>query len=227
MSLQELIPADWRAILAEEFKKKYWAPLEAFVDEEYQTQTIYPPREQIFAALEATPYADTKVFLLGQDPYHQPGQAHGLCFSVSPGVTTPPSLKNIYKELQADLGCTIPNNGYLMPWAKQGLLMLNAVLTVRDSNPNSHKSKGWEKLLDAIIKKVNEKEDRVVFLLWGGYAKKKAKLVTNPNHVVIEGVHPSPLSASGGFFGSKPFSAINKSLEEAGKTPIDWQIPNL
>ncbi len=227
MSLQDLIPADWRALLADEFSKKYWKPLEAFVEEEYNTQTIYPPREQIFAALDATPYDSIKVFLLGQDPYHQPKQAHGLCFSVSPGITPPPSLKNIYKELQDDLGCHAPNNGYLMPWAKQGVLMLNAVLTVRDSEPNSHKSKGWEKFLDAVIHKVNQKADRVVFLLWGGYAKKKAALVTSPQHTVIEGVHPSPLSASSGFFGSKPFSAINHALQEAGKTPIDWQIPNL
>ncbi|MCK6512663.1 uracil-DNA glycosylase [Myxococcota bacterium] len=227
MSLQDLIPADWRALLADEFSKKYWKPLEAFVEEEYNTQTIYPPREQIFAALDATPYNNIKVFLLGQDPYHQPKQAHGLCFSVSPGITPPPSLKNIYKELQDDLGCHVPNNGYLMPWAQQGVLMLNAVLTVRDSEPNSHKSKGWEKFLDAVIDKVNQKADRVVFLLWGGYAKKKAALVTSPQHTVIEGVHPSPLSASNGFFGSKPFSTINHALRDAGKTPIDWQIPNL
>ena len=225
MSLQDLMPADWRAVLAEEFKKPYFSKLEAFVEEEYKTKTIYPPREQIFAAFEATPYAEVKVLLLGQDPYHQPNQAHGLCFSVAHGVTPPPSLKNIYKELHEDLGCTAPKHGYLMHWAKQGILMINAVLTVPDSSPAAHKAKGWEKFTDAVIKKVNEKQERVVFLLWGGYAKKKAPFVDAGHHVVIEGIHPSPLSASTGFFGSRPFSKINHSLAEAGLQPIDWQLP--
>ncbi|MEM1008357.1 MAG: uracil-DNA glycosylase [Myxococcota bacterium] len=225
MSLQSLVPSSWSDVLAEEFGKKYFQPLDAFVEEKFATETVYPPRAHIFSAFEAVDYENVKVLMLGQDPYHQPDQAHGLCFSVLPGVKIPPSLRNIYKELHSDLGCSIPDHGYLMHWANQGILMLNAVMTVTDSQPASHKSKGWERFTDAVIKKVNEKPDPVVFLLWGGYARKKSKFVDQERHVVIEGVHPSPLSAKNGFFGSHPFSQVNEALVQAGKEPIDWQIP--
>ena len=197
------------------------------MDSERAAHTVFPPADQVFAALEATPYEEVKVFLLGQDPYHGEGQAHGLSFSVLPGNTKPPSLINIFKELRDDSGCKIPNNGYLMPWAKQGVLLLNAVLTVRAHQANSHKAKGWEKFTDAVLKAVNEKEERVVFVLWGGYARKKTPLIDTTRHVIVESAHPSPLSAHTGFFGAKPFSQINAALREAGESEIDWQIPDL
>ena len=181
----------------------------------------------MFAAFEHTPYNKVSVLLLGQDPYHGEGQAHGLCFSVLPGTKPPPSLANIYKELQADAGCKIPNHGYLVTWAEQGVLMLNAVLTVRAHTPNSHKDKGWEQFTDAAIAAVNAKPDRVVFVLWGGYAQKKAKLIDTTRHVIVQSAHPSPLSAYNGFFGSKPFSKINAALQAAGKPIIDWRIADL
>ncbi len=227
MGLKELMPEDWREALAEEFDKPYFQQLEAFVEEERNTQTIYPPPEDVFSAFAYTPYSDLTVLLFGQDPYHGPGQAHGLSFSVKPGIKTPPSLRNMYKELKTDLGCEIPNNGYLEPWAKQGVMMLNAVLTVRHKQANSHQRKGWEKFTDAVIKKVNEKDDRVVFVLWGGKAKKKAKFVDTDKHVIVSSGHPSPLSAHNGFFGSQPYSKVNAALTEAGKDAIDWQIPNI
>jgi uracil-DNA glycosylase len=222
------LPEDWAQLLAGEMEKPYFSALEKFVDAERRDYTVFPPEEDVFTALKTTSYENTKVFLLGQDPYHDNNQAHGLCFSVRPGVRPPPSLYNIYRELKTDIpGFKAPKHGYLIHWAQQGILMLNAVLTVRAHTPNSHKSKGWEKFTDAVIQKVNQKEDRVVFLLWGAYAQKKAPLITGEHHVVIKGVHPSPLSAEKGFFGSQPFSSINKALEEAGKEPIDWQLPEI
>lgn len=227
MGLMELMPEDWREVLADEFKKDYFKKLEAFVAEQRASATVYPPEEQVFSAFAHTPYNDVRVLLFGQDPYHGAGQAHGLSFSVQPGITIPPSLRNMYKELQTDLGCKMPNNGYLVPWADQGVMMLNAVLTVREKEPNSHQKMGWEKFTDAVIKKVGQKDDRVVFVLWGGKAKAKAKYVNTDKHVVITSGHPSPLSAHNGFFGSKPYSKINEALTAAGKPAIDWQIPNL
>lgn len=217
----------WRSRLAEELEKPYFEALQEFVDRERQTQTIYPPEQDVYSALEFTPYKDVNVLLLGQDPYPGEGQAHGLSFSVRPGVRPPQSLVNIFKELKTDVGFRIPNNGYLVPWAKQGILMLNAVLTVRAHEPNSHKGKGWEKFTDAIIRHVNDKESAVVFVLWGGYAQKKIPLIDDDKHTIIKSAHPSPLSARHGFFGSRPFSKINKALKAAGKPEIDWQIPVL
>lgn len=224
--MRDRIPASWRPILASECDKPYFQKLASFVAEERAAHPVFPPEEDVFAALEHTPYDRVSVLLLGQDPYHDDGQAHGLCFSVRPGVKTPPSLVNMYKELAADLGCRLPNNGCLLHWAKQGVLMLNAVLTVRAHSPNSHKSQGWETFTDAVIRKVNEKETPVVFVLWGAYAQKKEKLIDAKRHAVLKAAHPSPLSAKL-FFGSKPFSAVNKALRDLGRSEIDWQIPDL
>ena len=221
------IPSDWLEALGGEFQKPYWPKLQQFVSEERRQHEVYPPEADVYAALQAAPLRDVNVFLLGQDPYHGPGQAHGLCFSVRPGVDTPPSLVNIYKELRDDQGCRIPNNGYLVPWAAQGICMLNAVLTVRAHTPNSHKGKGWETFTDAVLQAVNAKSDPVVFVLWGGYAQKKLPLIDVSRHTVVQSAHPSPLSARNGFFGSRPFSQINAALKSAGKPEIDWQIPNL
>ena len=220
------LPQSWQTLLADELDKPYFHALEHFVEDERQNFTVYPPEQEVFSALELTPYERVNVLLLGQDPYHDANQAHGLCFSVRPGISPPPSLVNIYKELRSDIGFHIPNNGYLVPWAKQGILMLNAVLTVRAHTPNSHKNKGWETFTDAIIRTVNAKETPVVFVLWGGYAQKKLSLIDTQRHIVVQSAHPSPLSARNGFFGSKPFSAINAALRKAGKTEIDWQIPD-
>ncbi len=222
-----LISGDWHQILTEEFEKPYFHKLQDFISTERQTETIFPTVTDVFAAFELTPYKDVRVLLLGQDPYHNDNQAHGLCFSVNPGIKTPPSLVNIYKELKSDLGLNIPNNGYLVPWAQQGVLMLNAMLTVRAHTPNSHKDKGWETFTDAVITKVNQKTDSVIFVLWGGYARKKLKLIDTSRHTVIQSAHPSPLSARNGFFGSKPFSAINTVLKSTGQPEIDWQIADL
>jgi uracil-DNA glycosylase len=221
------IPASWRPVLADEVAKPYYQDLQAFVQQERAQHTVYPAEENVFAAFELTPYERVSVLLLGQDPYHGPDQAHGLCFSVLPGVPLPPSLRNIYRELHDDVDFCVPNNGYLVRWAEQGILMLNAVLTVRAHEANSHKGKGWEKFTDAVIRAVNAKEDRVVFLLWGGYAKKKMRLIDGDRHAIIHSAHPSPLSARNGFFGSKPFSRINEALRSAGKPEIDWQIPDV
>jgi uracil-DNA glycosylase len=221
------LPPSWQAAVGDERQKPYFQELEKFLDEERRDHTVFPPKDEVFTALKLTPYDQVKVFLLGQDPYHDEGQAHGLAFSVRPGVPPPPSLVNIFKELHSDLGCKIPDNGYLVPWAERGVLLLNAVLTVRAHSPNSHKNKGWEKFTDAVIRKVNDKEDPVVFLLWGGYAQKKIKLIDTDRHKIVQSAHPSPLSARSGFFGSKPFSAVNEALRAAGKAPIDWQIPDL
>ncbi len=220
------IANSWEAILSEEFDKPYFQKLSNFLLEEQQTHTIYPPEADIFAAFKLTPYEKVNVLLLGQDPYHNYHQAHGLCFSVKPDIKPPPSLVNIFKELKDDIGLDIPNNGYLTSWAKQGILMLNAVLTVRAHTPNSHKNQGWETFTDAVISKVNQKTDSVIFVLWGGYAQKKLKLIDIKQHIVIQSAHPSPLSAHNGFFGSKPFSSINSALRSLGKPEINWQIPD-
>ncbi len=217
----------WRPVLIAETKKPYWKPLQQFVKDERKKYTVFPPDKDVFAALHLTPHEKVSVLILGQDPYHEVGQAHGLCFSVRPDVAIPPSLQNIYKELHDDLGCRIPNNGCLTPWAEQGVLLLNAVLTVRAHQANSHQGKGWENFTDAIIRAVNDKPDRVVFVLWGAYARKKKPLIDTARHVIIESAHPSPLSAANGFFGSRPFSQINAALCEAGKPEIDWQIPDV
>jgi uracil-DNA glycosylase len=218
------LPTSWESVLAGETSQPYFEELSRFLAEERRDHTVFPPEDKVFSALELTPYDDVRVVLLGQDPYHDDGQAHGLCFSVLPGVPPPPSLVNIYKELQSDVGFRVPKGGYLARWAEQGVLMLNAVLTVRAHEPNSHKNRGWETFTDAILRKVADKREQVVFVLWGGYAQKKAKLVDRPGHVIMSSAHPSPLSARNGFFGSKPFSAINAALRQAGQPPIDWQI---
>lgn len=216
----------WREVLAAEVEKPYFDALTAFVAAERAEHQIFPPRGQVFSALEATPYQDVKVLVLGQDPYHDDGQAHGMSFSVLPGTKTPPSLRNIFKELDADLGIPAPDNGYLMPWAEQGVLLLNAVLTVRAHEANSHKGKGWEKFTDAVIKAVSDRAEPCVFVLWGNYAKKKLPLIDTERHVVVQGAHPSPLSAKL-FHGSRPFSQINAALDGFGDKPVDWRIPNL
>jgi uracil-DNA glycosylase len=221
------IPASWQPILAGETEKPYYHKLQQFLAAERRDHTVFPPAPEVFTALELTPYDRANVLLLGQDPYHDDGQAHGLCFSVRPGVPPPPSLANMFKELKSDVGFRIPNNGYLTPWAEQGMLMLNAVLTVRAHQPNSHKGQGWETFTDAIIRAMNEKQSQVVFVLWGGYARKKIALIDASRHVVIVSAHPSPLSAHNGFFGSRPFSQINAALRAAGQPQIDWQIPDV
>jgi uracil-DNA glycosylase len=226
MAVKTTLPEDWHELLEGELEKPYFQQLYDFVLEERQKHTVFPPAKEVFSALRLTPYSRVKVLLLGQDPYHDHNQAHGLCFSVRPGVTPPPSLRNIFKELHDDLGCRIPNNGYLVPWAEQGILLLNAVLTVRAHEAASHANHGWETFTDAIIRKVNEKSDPVVFVLWGGYARKKKSLIDTSRHVIIESAHPSPLS-SRQFFGSRPFSKINKALSDAGKQEINWQLPDL
>lgn len=215
---------DWDGILKDEFSKPYYLKLREFLKSEYSTTKVYPDMYDIFNALKYTSFADTKVVIIGQDPYHGAGQAHGLCFSVKRGVTPPPSLKNIYKELADDVGFKIPSHGELTEWAKQGVLMLNTVLTVREGKPNSHKGQGWEQFTDRVISELNKKQTPVVFLLWGANAKNKAKLITNPLHIKLESVHPSPLSAFGGFFGCKHFSKTNEILRSSGQKPIDWQI---
>ena len=218
---------DWDDLLKEEFEKDYYRKLREFLIEEYKSKTIYPNMYNIFEALKHTSYKDTKVLILGQDPYHGENQAHGLAFSVQPGVKTPPSLLNMYKELKDDLGCFIPNNGYLIPWADQGVLLLNTSLTVRAGQANSHQNKGWEIFTDEIIKKLNERKDPVIFVLWGGNAKKKKAFIDSSRHYILEAPHPSPLSAHRGFFGCKHFSKINDILIKLGKEPINWQIPNI
>jgi uracil-DNA glycosylase len=224
MTPQQL-PADWRAVLKDEFAQPSFTDLQQLLEEERAQHTIYPPEADVFNAFKATPFERVKVLLLGQDPYHGPGQAHGMCFSVRPGVRPPPSLVNMFKELHDDLGCTVPNHGFLEAWAQRGVMLLNAVLTVRASEPNSHKDHGWEKFTDAVIKALNARATPVVFLLWGAYAQKKAKLVTQDRHRIVKAAHPSPLSAAK-FFGSKPYSAVNRALVELGEEPIDWQIPD-
>lgn len=225
--MKDILKNNWAEYLNPEFKKEYYQKLRSFLVNEYRTKTIYPNMYDIFNALHYTDYNDVKIVILGQDPYHGPNQAHGLSFSVQPGVKTPPSLKNIYKELHDDLGCYIPNNGYLKKWADQGVLLLNTVLTVRAGQANSHKGMGWEHFTDEIIKILNDRADPIVFILWGNTAISKKSFITNPNHYILQSVHPSPLSASRGFFGSKPFSKANEFLKSKGKEPIDWQIENI
>jgi uracil-DNA glycosylase len=215
---------DWNPVLRTELEQPYWAELQTFVAGERQRHTVYPPNDEVFAALHLTPLADVKVLILGQDPYHGPGQAHGLCFSVRAGTPAPPSLQNIFTELHDDLGLPRPETGDLTPWARQGVLLLNATLTVRAHQAASHQGKGWERFTDRVIAAVNDKPERVVFILWGNSARKKKALVDTTRHVVIESPHPSPLSAHRGFFGSKPFSRANQALVDAGRTPVDWRL---
>lgn len=217
----------WDEVLEEEFNKPYFRELLQKVDEQYSKYRVYPPREKIFSALKLCDYNNIKVVLLGQDPYHGKGQAHGLCFSVLPGVTPPPSLKNIFKEMAEDVNTTEPNHGCLISWARQGVLLLNTVMTVREGCPNSHADLGWQTFTDAIIKKVNELEKPVVFLLWGANAKSKLSLITNKKHLVLSCAHPSPFSAYNGFFGCKHFSKTNAFLKANGREEINWQIPNI
>lgn len=218
------VQTDWNPLLRAEFDEPYWGELMEFVKAERAQHQVFPPHEDVFSALHLTSYASTRVLLLGQDPYHGVGQAHGLCFSVRPGVKTPPSLVNMLKELQEDLGCTPPDHGNLEGWARQGVLMLNTTLTVRAHEAASHQRKGWERFTDRVIDIVNEKPTRVVFLLWGASARRKKDLIDTSRHSIIESPHPSPLSAHRGFFGSRPFSRTNQALIEAGLTPIDWQL---
>ncbi len=222
-----MIDNDWLEVVKPELKKTYYKELYQFVQEEYKNKIIYPPAEEIFNAFHFTPLSKVKVLILGQDPYHNENQAHGLSFSVKPGNDIPPSLQNIYKELESDLGLQIPNNGYLKKWADQGVLMLNTVLTVRAHEANSHQGHGWENFTDAIISAVNELERPVVYLLWGGPARKKKSMLNNPRHLVLEAPHPSPLSAYRGFFGCKHFSKTNEFLISNGLEPIDWQIDDI
>ncbi|MCF1616755.1 uracil-DNA glycosylase [Tetragenococcus koreensis] len=223
--MKTIIKNSWQDILADEFQKPYYRDLHEFLKQEYATQKIHPDMYHIFEALQITPYEKVKVVILGQDPYHGPNQAHGLSFSVQPGVKVPPSLQNIYKELQSDLGISPVNHGYLVSWAEQGVLLLNTVLTVREGQAYSHRGKGWERLTDKVIEKLNERQDPVVFILWGKPAQKKISMIDTAKHVIIKSVHPSPLSANRGFFGSQPFSKANNALMALGKTPIDWQLP--
>ena len=217
----------WDILLKDEFEKDYYLKLRQFLKNEYATKTIYPNMYDIFNALKYTPYEDVKVVILGQDPYHGPGQAHGLCFSVKEGVEPPPSLKNIFKEIESDIGIKLSGSGDLTPWAKQGVLLLNTALTVRQGQPNSHKGMGWEILTDRIISLLNERKEPIVFLLWGANARSKKKLITAPQHLILETVHPSPLSAYNGFFGCRHFSRANEFLQAHGVSPVDWQIENV
>lgn len=222
-----MIENEWLPFLKEEFSKPYYKTLYNFVRDEYSRVTVFPPSNEIFSALEETPINNVKVVIIGQDPYHERGQAHGMSFSVKPGIKTPPSLQNMYKELNNELGLYIPNNGYLDKWAKQGVLLLNTVLTVREGNANSHKGKGWEQFTDAVIRAVNTQDRPIVYLLWGANARAKKNLITNPKHLVLEAAHPSPLSAYNGFFGCGHFVKANQFLEKNGIAGIDWQIENI
>ena len=215
---------DWNPVLRQELSKPYWHDLQTFVDSERAAGPVYPPHPEVFAALHLTPLAEVKVVILGQDPYHGPGQAHGLCFSVRPGTAPPPSLRNIHKELVSDLGMPPPRTGDLTPWARQGVLLLNTTLTVRGGQAGSHQGRGWETFTDQVIEAVSAKEETVVFVLWGAHARKKKALIDTRRHVVIESAHPSPLSAHNGFFGSRPFSRANAALEAAGREPVDWRL---
>lgn len=217
----------FKNIIEEESKKDYYKKLHEFVINEYNTKTIFPPKEKIFNALKTTPYDKVRVVIIGQDPYHGIGEAHGMCFSVNPGIKIPPSLMNIYKELNRDLGCKIPNNGYLVKWANQGVLLLNSVLTVEKDKPASHQNKGWEIFTDRIIEELNKSQTPIVFLLWGNFAKQKARLITNKKHLILTSSHPSPFSVKYGFEGCSHFSKANKFLASNNLTPIDWQIDDI
>lgn len=225
--MKKIFDNDWNEVIGSEFEKDYYKKIRNYLKGEYKNLEIYPKKEDIFNAMHYTAYKDVKVVIIGQDPYHEVGQAHGLCFSVNKGIKVPPSLVNIYKELNSDLNCYIPNNGYLKKWADQGVLLLNAVLTVRAGYAASHSKLGWQEFTDSIIKKVNEKDNPVVFMLWGNYARSKKELITNPKHLILETVHPSPLSASRGFFGCKHFSKANEYLKKNNIKEIDWQIENI
>ncbi|MEL3958790.1 uracil-DNA glycosylase [Caldifermentibacillus hisashii] len=222
---KQILKNDWAPLLEEEFSKPYYLQLREFLKQEYKHYRIYPDMYDIFNALHYTAFADVKVVILGQDPYHGPNQAHGLSFSVKPGVPLPPSLKNIFLELQADLGCTPPSSGYLVPWTKQGVLLLNTVLTVREGQAHSHQGKGWEIFTDRVIEILNRKSNPVVYILWGSAAQMKQQLIDTNKHFIIKAPHPSPLSAHRGFFGSKPFSKTNSILKTIGQTEINWQLP--
>ena len=222
-----ILKNDWAPLLEAEFSKPYYLSLRQFLKKEYHAHTVYPRKEHIFNALHYTPYEEVKVVVLGQDPYHGPGQAHGLCFSVKPGVPAPPSLVNIYKEMNADLSLPPPDHGCLIPWAKRGVLLLNTVLTVRAGQAASHRNVGWESFTDRVIELINQRETPVVFFLWGKHAQEKRNLITQPHHLILEAPHPSPFSASRGFFGSKPFSQANVFLENQGMKPINWRLPML
>ncbi|WP_437963559.1 uracil-DNA glycosylase [Sorangium sp. So ce260] len=222
------LPESWQRVLAGELEQPYFQQLARFLEAERKAHRVFPAEEDVFAAFKLTPYERVRVLLLGQDPYHDEGQAHGLCFSVRPGVAPPPSLANMYKEALTDLpGFEVPSHGCLTAWASQGVLLLNTVLTVRAHTPNSHKNQGWETFTDAVIRKVNDRPDGVVFVLWGGHAQKKAKLIDGRRHTVVKAAHPSPLSARSGFFGSKPFSTINAALRARGADEIDWRLPEI
>ncbi|RNC63199.1 MAG: Uracil-DNA glycosylase [Candidatus Dichloromethanomonas elyunquensis] len=223
----QILKNDWHDLLGDEFSKEYYLKIRRFLIAEYKTKTVYPDMYDIFNALHFTPYKAVKVVILGQDPYHGPNQAHGLSFSVKPGVQAPPSLVNIFKELHDDLGCYIPNNGHLKKWANEGVLLLNASLTVRHGQANSHSTIGWEVFTDQVIRCLNDREDPIVFILWGKNAQSKLSIITHPRHCILTSVHPSPLSAHAGFFGSKPFSKANQFLVSIGKELVDWQIENI
>lgn len=223
--MKQIIHNEWQEILQEEFQAPYYQQLRMFLKQEYEEQMIYPVMQDIWQAFELTPYNDVKVLILGQDPYHGPNQAHGLSFSVQKGVKIPPSLRNIYKELEEDLGIKPANHGDLTSWAKQGIFLLNTVLTVRQGQAYSHRGKGWEMLTDAVIRALNNREEPVIFLLWGNASIAKKALIDTKKHIVLTSPHPSPLSAHRGFFGSKPFSKINDALIDLGEEPIDWQLP--
>ncbi|MFI8491623.1 uracil-DNA glycosylase [Peribacillus butanolivorans] len=223
---KQILTNDWWPLLEEEFKKNYYQELREFIKQEYSQQVIHPNQDDIFNALQFTSYKKVKVVILGQDPYHGPDQAHGLSFSVKPEVRIPPSLRNIFKELQSDLGCEVPDNGSLVKWADQGVLLLNTVLTVREGEAHSHRGKGWEIFTNQVIRLLNDRQKPVVFILWGRPAQTKIPLIDENRHKIITSVHPSPLSATRGFFGSKPFSKTNQLLKEMGESPIDWKISN-
>ncbi len=219
------LPQSWQVVLADEFAKPYFGALREFLAAERAEHQVFPPEADVFNAFHLAPFERARVLILGQDPYHDDGQAHGLCFSVKPGVRRPPSLANMLRELHSDVGCKLPNNGYLVPWAEQGILMLNAVLTVRAHQANSHKDMGWEKFTDAVIRALDARAEPTVFVLWGAYAQKKGKLIDEARHPVLKSAHPSPLSAAK-FFGSRPYSRVNAALEQLGHPPIDWQLPD-
>ncbi|MBR2768989.1 MAG: uracil-DNA glycosylase [Solobacterium sp.] len=222
-----MIHNEWYPWLKEEWDQPYFRQLSAFLKVQYANKEIYPPRTQVFSAFEVCDLPDIRVVILGQDPYHEPHQAHGMCFSVNPGIEIPPSLQNIYAELKTDCGCYIPNNGYLLPWAKQGVFLLNTVMTVERGRANSHQGRGWETFTDHVIQKINAKDDPVAFLLWGRNARSKIPMIDESKHLVLEAAHPSPLSAYRGFFGCRHFSRANAFLKSHGKEPVNWQIENL
>lgn len=225
--MKQIFQNDWQRVLGDEFQKPYYLQLREFLKHEYANETIYPSMHNLWSAFHTTAYSDVKVVILGQDPYHGPNQAHGMSFSVQPGVPQPPSLRNMLQELRDDIGCDVPNYGYLLDWAKQGVLLLNTVLTVRQGQAHSHKERGWEQFTDKVIEKLNERDEPIIFVLWGRPAQQKQKLINTTKHAVLMAPHPSPLSAHRGFFGSKPYSQINALLQQRGQTPINWCLRNV